>query len=186
MHEQDEQLRRVLEDREGLLGEVERRQQAERSLLDAREAEEQLKAENTQLHSELRRERAALIEVQENFEGQLRQAKAETEDLDVEAQRKAALQDEHAEDLGRQLASAATALQSVESERDDALREASWLRCELAALQRLEQDREHRSRILDAEMDSTHQALSAAEHRLRERELEQSQAYTASRAQQPF
>merc|ERR1711865_400447 len=48
-------------------------------------------------------------------------------------------------DLGRRLASSSATIRAAETARDDALREASWLRCELSTFQRLEQDRKSSS-----------------------------------------
>jgi len=162
--DKDDQLQRALADRDHLQGEAQQLQHAERALVEVRDAERA-----AQIHCQ--QQYSTLAEVRECLENELYRSKRDADDRVCEAQRKAALLEGRADDLDRRLAGASVALRSVEVERDDALREVSWLRCELAAQQRWGSDRGQRlAGRLDAELDTTHGELGAAERRLWERE----------------
>lgn len=174
--EKEVQLQQANEDRAGLLGEVERRQLAERKLSEATEGRRQLEAEVARFAQEklsLQHESASLANVRDQLEAELRKASHDTEDRNVEMQRRTALQDTRAEDLGRRLASSSAAVRAAETARDDALRESSWLRCELANFQRLDNnDRKiSNSGTRDTELDASlgRPPMSTVEQLLRER-----------------
>jgi len=171
--EKDEQLKRTNEDREGLLGEVDRRQQAERALAEMSETLREKDARLVELEQQQtvsQRERASLVEAREKLQVDLQRAFADMEEQKSAGQRRLALLDARAEDLGRRLASSITATRAAELARDDAMREASWLRCELATVERLGQDRDARCPSSHSnESNSWRQSLTLVEKRLRER-----------------
>jgi len=172
LEEKDAQLLRANEDREGLLGEVQRRQRAEYGLAEMTETVRRMEAEIAELGQEklgLQRESAGLVEARERLQGELRMARADSEESRVEGQRRAALLDARAEDLGRRLASSTAATQAAEMARDDTLREASWLRCEVATFQRFERDRENNRSSPGLEPDAWRQSATSVEQRLRDR-----------------
>jgi hypothetical protein len=176
VEEQDVDLQRAHEDREGLLGEVERRQRAEYGLAEITQTAKKKEIEFTGLEQQklaLQRENTMLADANSRLQEELQNARSVVEDEINEAQRRVLLLDTRAEDLGHRLASASAAARSAEMARDDALREASWLRCELATFQRLEHDRESRrnGRSIDTDTSRQHlqEHLATVEQRLRER-----------------
>jgi hypothetical protein len=169
LQEKDTELRRINQDREDLLHEVERRQRFESELAAAKDIQVRLETEITEISQKraaLQRENQVLVDTRERLETELQHARTDIKEHAIEAQRRASLLDARAEDLNRRLSSSDAALRAAENERDKALREASWLRCELAALQRHEQDREKRHLHSDP---FGRQALTDVEQRLRER-----------------
>lgn len=172
LQEKETQLQQANEDREGLLSEVELRQNAERGLAEASEAGVQMKGEIAELRQEktrLQRENASLTEAHARLTGDLRKACAEVEERGTEAQRRASLLDVRAEDLERRLTTSSNALRAAETARDDAVREVAWLRCELATFQRFEHDREYSRFSQGHDADAGWQASAAVEQRLRQR-----------------
>lgn len=173
VEDKNSELKRANEDREGLLGEVERRQVVEHALVEVSDAGRRMEGEIAELRREnLRQQRhsTTLEETQTSLEEELRRVRGDAEDQQNEVLRRAALLDSRAEDSARRLASNSATIRATEAERDNALRESSWLRCELAALQRLERERDHgrNAQSYDADAGSLSSTI-IVEQRLRER-----------------
>jgi len=180
MQEREAELQRISEDRQGLLKEVEFRQRAERDLAEARDLQRRVEGERNELFQEkmkLQQEYFLLAEAREGSEKEFKGALADAKDRTAEAQRRSSLLDARIEDFEKRDIARDSAVKLLEKERDDALREASWLRCELGAFQRLEHDREIRKYHADPELQAGREALSSVEQQLRERA---EQAYAAA------
>eukprot|EP00927_Polykrikos_kofoidii_P032289 TRINITY_DN27559_c0_g1_i1.p1 TRINITY_DN27559_c0_g1~~TRINITY_DN27559_c0_g1_i1.p1 ORF type:complete len:922 (+),score=147.50 TRINITY_DN27559_c0_g1_i1:169-2934(+) len=144
VEDQGEQIERLIVERDGFFAAAEGRKRAELLLSDARVLAQRLAENCDRVRLELHSECATLTETTKELAEEYRQARAHTHDIEATEERQAALFVGRASDFARRLEDAEADLRAVRSERDEALREASLLRCDLSVEQQLRIEQEYR------------------------------------------
>lgn len=155
VQKRDDRVRLVTDDREALMQEITRRERTEQDLLRSKQSNNEAFEEACQSldrrHAELQEEHEALHESSRLFQEDAHRFQLVAEGRDSQARHKIASLEAQAEELAQRAEDAESVAQEVVmaamAERDAALREASWLHCEVSAERRFLRERAHRSEV---------------------------------------